>query len=147
MEPDRTEVALDDDQVAAPLDPVQVEQLFFLREALGELVLVLPLGKLLEVADPAACIGDELALDVADRDGDPPRHAALRAEAEAEELDEGRGDTPLGEVGVRRIEREGKAERLVALCLAVLLIRRLRPLRSPRSSVCPLRGSFLRLGA
>jgi hypothetical protein len=81
MQPDRGEVPLDHDQVLAVLGPMQVEELEVFVEAGRELVLALPLGKVLDRPDSAASISDGSPVSVGDGDADPPGHAALVAEA------------------------------------------------------------------
>jgi hypothetical protein len=83
-------------------------------EPLGELVLLLARGQVGILADPSAGVGHELALGVLDRDAHPAGHRALAAEAQAEELDQFGRDASRGEVGVRGLEGEPEAERLVA---------------------------------
>ncbi|MDP9143084.1 MAG: hypothetical protein M3N43_00020 [Actinomycetota bacterium] len=58
MEADGAEEALDHHQVPAVLHPMEVEQLEAFVEARGQLVLVLPFGKVLQGPDPATGIGD-----------------------------------------------------------------------------------------
>ena len=130
----RAEDALDHDQVLAVLDAVEVEELELLVEAARQLVLPLPFGKVLELAHPAAGVGDRLPLPVVDRDADPTGHAALLAVAKAEGLDELRRDAALRQVRVPRIEREREAERLVAPRFPSLA-------RNTRSTACRSRKS------
>jgi hypothetical protein len=113
VEPDRTEIALDHDQVPAAFDPVQVEELEPLTKPFGEFVLLLTVRQVGIRACPAAGVGHELALGVLDRDAHPASHRALGAEAQAEELDELGLDIAFSQVRVIRLEGEAEAERLV----------------------------------
>jgi hypothetical protein len=56
MQAHRPEVAFDDDQVLAVLDPREVPELERLEKTLGQFVLFFSLGKLRVGADPSAGI-------------------------------------------------------------------------------------------
>jgi hypothetical protein len=79
VQADRAEVPLDDDQVPAVRDPVEVEELELLMKPSREFVLPLSFGKSVGCPDPPSRVRDELAFGVVDRDRDPPRHGALLA--------------------------------------------------------------------
>jgi hypothetical protein len=139
MQAHRPEVAFDDDQVLAVIDPREVPELERLVKSLGQFVLSFSLGKLRVGADPAAGIGHELALSILDRDADASGHGTVPTEPKAEELAELGTDLALCEVGMLGIERKPEPEWLVALGLGLALGCRFLTLRATLSVVVAAR--------